>query len=472
MLDKPFIKLFHTPNSGYVYDVGMNDILRIPENMYQHLMSVLKGQIELDRPNDKELLDMVLSLQELGYLSSNKPQKIQHPATEIVPLLLDRSIDKITLQLTQDCNFRCKYCIYSDEINQKQRSHAPKVMSLETAKKAILYYRDHAIDSNMYSVGFYGGEPLMQWDLLKEVVLYAERELDGKMLTFSLTTNASLITEYMAAFLEDHNVGIVVSLDGIKTVNDENRVFQNGTGSYDVVMKHIRMIKEKHPKLFQKMRISSVLDPKTDAQTFGRYPSELAELPISNYTVSIEENTELKTVIPRDLHLAMENEVFIAYLSDIGLISSSVSPYGFKQIENIHTSMNTIKPTNGIQSVMAPGGPCIPGKSRLFITVDGDLYPCERVNETDSYCIGSLDRGFDYEKAKQMLNIGSITETKCQNCWAMRNCTMCCKYFDYFSHNAAREKMTYCDAIQKSVYNTMRGIILFSETEKFYSIKR
>ena len=132
-MDRPFIKLFHTPNSGYFYDVGKNEIIRIPENVYLHLSEVMAGSAVLDQSDDEAVLEMIESFRDLGYLSSKRPRKIQHSATSMVPLLLNRCVEKITLQVTQDCNFRCKYCIYSEDKNLKQRSHAHKSMTLETS---------------------------------------------------------------------------------------------------------------------------------------------------------------------------------------------------------------------------------------------------------------------------------------------------------------------------------------------------
>lgn len=469
MLEKPFIKLFHSPNNGYFYDVGMNEIIRIPEKVYRHLLRVMEGTILLDQSDDEEVFQMIKSFLEMGYLSTKRPNTIQHSATAMIPILLERCVDKITLQLTQDCNFRCKYCIYSEDRNLKQRAHSKLNMSFETAKKAIIFYRDHAIDSNMYNVGLYGGEPLLQWDLLKQIVLFAEKELLGKMLSFSLTTNASLLTEKMAEFFEDHNIGVLISLDGVKAVNDLNRVFRNGRGTYDTVTKNLFMIREKHPKLFKRIQISSVIDPATNAEMFGQYPCELQGLPLSSYSVSIEESNDYEIVIPYDLRRAMDKEVFLAYLSELGLYSLPISPFGYGQVENVRNYMSTMKATSGIQDTMAPSGPCVPGKSRLFVTANGLLFPCERVCETNAYCIGDLETGFNLNTAKQLLNIGKITEDKCKNCWAMRNCVMCGKFFDYTQDDAPLEKAKYCSSIQDSVFNKIRSMIMLSEMETVYS---
>ena len=467
-MEKPFIKLFRTPNSGYFYDVGKNEIIRIPENVYQHLAEVMNGNAELEQSSDEDVLQMIDSFRELGYLSVKKPEKIRHSATAMLPLLLDRCIDKITLQVTQDCNFRCKYCIYSEDKNFKQRSHAHKTMTLETAKKAILFYRDHAVDSNLYNVGFYGGEPLLEWNLLKEIVLFAEKELTGKLLTFSVTTNASLLTESVAAFLEEHKVSVAVSLDGIKEINDLNRVFQNGVGTSNIVLNNLKMVRDKHPGLFKDIRISSVIDPNIDVSSFGEYPEVLKMLPLSYFLVNIEDSTEHEISLPFELCMEMETEVLLAYLAEFGMYSGTVKPYGYNRVNQLKSRQTAIKPANGIQNVMAPGGPCIPGKGRLFIATNGDCYPCERVNECEANCIGNIERGFDYEKAKQILNVGTISEAQCRNCWALRLCTTCIKQFDYSQENAVAEKTRFCESIKTSAYEKIRGMIALYEFDKYY----
>lgn len=164
----------------------------------------------------------------------------------------------------------------------------------------------------------------------------------------------------------------------------------------------------------------------------------------------------------------MENEVLLAYLAEFGLYSGTVKPYGYNQVNQLLNRQAAIKPANGIHDIMAPGGPCIPGKSRLFITTSGDLYPCERVNETEANCIGNIEQGFDFEKAKRILNVGTISEAKCQNCWALRLCTTCIKQFDYSQENAAAEKAQFCESIQASAYEKIRGLIALYEFDKYY----
>jgi uncharacterized protein len=92
-----------------------------------------------------------------------------------------------------------------------------------------------------------------------------------------------------------------------------------------------------------------------------------------------------------------------------------------------------------------PSGPCVPGSRRLFVTIDGELFPCERVSETSKVCrIGTIETGIDLEKAKKILNIGRITEKACLNCWASRFCGSCVSSADNGNEMDKNLKLSYC----------------------------
>ena len=146
--------------------------------------------------------------------------------------------------MTQNCNFRCKYCVYSGAENSYQRVHSNKVMNWNTARKAIDFLWEHSIDSKDVNIGFYGGEPLLEFDLIKKAIEYSRKKFMGKEISFSMTTNGTLLTEEIIRFLSKNKVQLVISLDGAKEINDENRVFKNGSGTYDRVIRKIDLIKQ------------------------------------------------------------------------------------------------------------------------------------------------------------------------------------------------------------------------------------
>ena len=135
--------------------------------MHSILQAVFNGDASLTMPKEiQELMDN-------GYWAEKSVvEKVEHPYTRYIPILLERKINKITLQVTQSCNFRCKYCIYSENANRSQRTHSSKHMSWETAKKAIDFLYEHSVDSEKIYIGFYGGEPLLEFELIKQCIEY------------------------------------------------------------------------------------------------------------------------------------------------------------------------------------------------------------------------------------------------------------------------------------------------------------
>jgi len=117
-----------------------------------------------------------------------------------------------------------------------------------------------------------------------------------------------------------------------------------------------------------------------------------------------------------------------------------------------------------LSDVTAPGGPCIPGGQRLFISADGDFYPCERVSETsEAMQIGNLNNGFDIAKAKNVLNIGQLTEEDCKNCWAIRHCQICVKHCDNNGSLCADFKRSQCEQIKDQVELQLKDYLFLKD---------
>ena len=182
-MKSPFIQLFKTPRSQYVFDVNMNEILQISAESFSFLKRCMSGEADMTSSEITEIQELCLA----GYLKTESVvQKIQHPYTPYLKCFLEQKLSKITLQVTQGCNLRCKYCIYSENINRHQRSHSNKRMSWETAKKALDFLLEHSVDSKEINIGFYGGEPLLEFSLIKRIVAYVKEIFDGKNLHLEL----------------------------------------------------------------------------------------------------------------------------------------------------------------------------------------------------------------------------------------------------------------------------------------------
>ena len=125
-MKKPFIKLFSTPNNYYFFDVNKDEIVLISFTAYQYLYKVLNDL----ESNDLEIPQEILILQNNGYLEDkSRVQKIKHPYTEYLEEFLNRKLSKITLQLTQNCNLRCRYCVYSETHNVNVNEYLSRVLA-------------------------------------------------------------------------------------------------------------------------------------------------------------------------------------------------------------------------------------------------------------------------------------------------------------------------------------------------------
>jgi Arylsulfatase regulator (Fe-S oxidoreductase) len=469
-----FIKLFMTPNHYYCLDANMSEIFEIGYESYQYLEQILDGQGDKKEIVNEAIPEEILTLQGEGYLSEKSNVKtVKHPYTDYLEEFLDRKLSKITLQVTQDCNFRCKYCIYSEDNHLLQRSHSSKSMNWETAKNAVDFLWKHSVDCNVINIAFYGGEPLLQMSLVKRVIEYSEGLFEGKKLTFNITTNGTLLDKEKILYLQKHNVSLTISLDGPKEINDKNRVFENGTGTYDSVMRKIALVREVAPDYAEKLSISMVMDPENDFDCINEICLKEEDFEKVSILASIvEKNDDVESAeFSNDYVWKYEYQRFLAILSHIGryerekvspIISSSVNTEIEKHFE--------IEFMSRLYENDAPSGPCIPGQLRLFCNVDGQFLPCERVNEQSStMCIGSLETGFDINKALKLLNVGDITSSTCKNCWCFRYCTLCCKKADSGKDTLdPAKKLSFCVESKNNAYHRIMMYLLLKECKTDY----
>ena len=169
MEKKPFVYVFNSANVSYLYDVNTSSLIKIK----QSISDAIKSGNYCSDDDCKNLIDR-------GYLTpkDNSDIIIEHPANSIVEQYLDSNVQQLILQVTQNCNLRCKYCVYSGSYSN--RVHNNKRMDLCTALNAVDFFTEHSSMTNTANISFYGGEPLLEIDLIKKVVEYCEYKLKGK----------------------------------------------------------------------------------------------------------------------------------------------------------------------------------------------------------------------------------------------------------------------------------------------------
>lgn len=454
-------RCFSVNNCYYVYDRKSNDIVRIPENIYTILNSIKteeefsRYEIELQPYLDK------------GYFEPNRMQAIKNYVTDDLDLYLNHKIEQMTLQVTQNCNLRCSYCFYGED-NYENRHHANKQMSFETAKKAIDFLLSHSRDRERIHLAFYGGEPLLEFDLIKKCVEYIEEQVEGKEITFGMTTNGTVISDEIVDFWIKHDFLIMISLDGDKNSHDTNRKFKNGAGTYDIILNNIRNMISKHPEFTKNLSFNTVITPESNYSCIKTFwdTDEVLKKTMSNITTLNNAYTnKIENQFDESYYIVNDYDNFKSLLVGCGKIKSeSNSKLLYKGLSMLRVLFQVLKSGPTADNNAHPGGPCIAGAKRLFVTADGGLYPCERVSESsENMHIGDLEHGIDIEKVEKLINIGRTTDKQCRNCWAFRYCMSCAAVSDDMKGFSVEKRLARCKSIKQSTIQAFKEICLLKD---------
>ena len=409
-----------------MYDAGTNAIFSITKEMCRFLMAILNSNGEIEVGD--ELKEEIEYLKESGCLKPvDEKIVVEHGEISLLESLYENNLNTIILQVTQNCNLRCQYCVYSGSyIN---RVHNNKRMSVEVAKQAIDFLVKHSENSKEISIGFYGGEPLLEVPLIREVVDYAEGVFSGKKLLFNMTTNATLLNIETAKYLYEKKFNVTISLDGPKATHDSNRIFANSNkGTFDAVMQNLELIRKELPGFIKNIGFNAVIDLKQN--------------------------------------VACSSEFFLNYetVKGINVASNYINPISKKDEEPINPELIAIsyyEIFKTYQGKISPGGQCLPGIQRFFVTVDGKFFPCERVDEESSeLCIGDLKNGFDLENAKKILNVAKITEKECRECWCYKMCSQCVAKAGENGKIEAANRLKWCKQSRENAEEYIKNYIV------------
>lgn len=466
----PFIKLIKKYNLYYFYDVNTNQIVKITKDLYDLLEKESNNDIEtilnnLDNTDIKLEIDKLL---ECGYLSNNRPISSKHFLSDYMNIYQSGGLDKLTLQVTQNCNFKCRYCGYAGD-GYLNRIHNTNTMSYYTACEAVEFFLKHSINSKELNIGFYGGEPFLEGELIKNTINYIESKKLGKKITYRITTNGSIADKKMLDYLENYNVHLMISFDGPKTIQNKNRRYAiNGGETYDTVEKTLNKIKNHYPNLYRNLTLHSVVDPSENYNEYTNFFASNEHFISRSYSTSIidDSKTIYKTKYS-DAFVEMDslNEMLYYYLIMYGKSKNVRSLY----VHNYEkTSLNDkFNRMPCLDINFHHGGACIPGVTRLFVDVKGELYPCEKISE-NSECmkIGNIYEGFDQKKIQSQLDIINLCSEECSNCWAIRHCSICCNQIDNFNDFSLKLKKNICKKNLIALLTDIEKYILLKELSK------
>lgn len=469
-MKQPLFALFRTINCHYLFDSNRNDIYPVSVEAYQILMKLKNGTITLEDAKNSSL--EISNLIKNGWLSTKHVKKIEHVYTPFAESFLTRRLQKVTLQLTQNCNFRCAYCHYTRN-DGSQRTHSEKRMSEETAKKAILFLRDHSIDSQTVYVGFYGGEPLLEFSLLREIVSFSDEHLKGKDVHYTITTNGTLLSDEIIGFLSDHKFSLLISLDGPRKIHNRSRVFNGGGGTFDAVIERIHHIYKSYPDYFKTISVNMVLNPSDDFDEINslfsthRYLKKINVMSTLIDDVGASEKNEFKSCFVEKERY----QIFLKYLSLAQRFpQKKCSPVYKNYAGVVEKNLDELCERQSLLDTCAPGGPCVPGEARLMVTVDGNFVPCERVSEiAEPMIIGNIHSGIDMDKVYALLNIAQSTGEVCKTCWAFSHCHLCAKYSEKDGVLSSKSRLSYCDESRNGALHKLRQYALIREMKEYYN---
>ncbi|RCX12217.1 uncharacterized protein DFR58_12327 [Anaerobacterium chartisolvens] len=453
MIDMPFIRLFKTVGSCYVFDVNTTSIIRIEAELYKALKGLNEGRIGWAQIDDGLMVKLQKLLMQGFFKPCNLNTEIKHSAADQIEEYMENNIHQLILQVTQNCNLRCKYCVYSGSyIN---RVHTKKRMSLEMAKKAVDFYHNHNGNLENAIISFYGGEPLLEIKLIREIIAYAKKVFEGKKLRLNMTTNATLLTDEIVDLLEQNDVSLTISLDGPQKIQDSSRIFaESGRGTFEVIMDNLERIRQKHPEYMENISFNAVLNEENDFQCSSNFFTyDFVHSAIIGATTLNENSVKEELRYNEIFDINYRYELFKAYLFLIGRLEKKyVSKLMEAQIavmkENIHKKI-VAKGKRGTK--YHPSGACIAGATRLFVNTDGDLFPCERINEScQAFVLGNLETGFDIDKVKKLLNIAALTPEECKTCWAGDFCNVCAAGMEKGNELSAEKRIERCKKVKEA----------------------
>ncbi len=464
--ERPFVHVYKACDMFFLYDVNTSAIRKISRETYDILRMVEHGGEIENTALTNHISNEIDELLKEGLLKPFKDFELKHPATDNYQYAIHDNIKQLTLQVTQNCNFRCKYCVYSG--SYMNRHHSNKRMDFQTAKKAIDFYMKHCTNISMAMICFYGGEPLLEFDLIKKCVKYCKDNYGWKKLWFGITTNASLLNNTIIRFFKDEFSFITVSIDGPEHIQNKNRVF-TGTndGTYSCVINKIHSLLEELKDTDIVVGFNSVLDEDTNFIDTDRF---FCDSMFNGQQLSFSAVTDTmggKRFAPSDEFVSNSGyALFLSYLALLGRVG--IDNYSKIHQESIHVLRkkvhNRYQSSDVIGSFNHPGGPCVPGVARLFCNVDGDFFPCERVSENSPIMkIGNVDDGIDVKKGENLLNVGRITEDKCKKCWAFSFCTSCATHCDGVDCLSSEKRLSKCSEVKTNAeYNLITYSILSS----------
>lgn len=369
-----------------------------------------------------------------------------HPEAEVdIPTIEDLPLSTLVLNVNTGCNLSCSYC-YKEDLDTPVNSLK---MSFDTARQSIEMMLKESPNQDRYNVVFFGGEPLINMGLIRQVVSYAKQRFGelNKIVDFSLTTNATMLTPEIVDFFQQHRIGVAVSMDGPETIHNKNRITVGGQGSYHVVRKKVDYLLSHYDARPVGARVT-LTKGTTDIEAIFDHLfhevgfDEVGFAPVtsgdvSDYNLSESELqavfANMKTLGKRYVDAACQNEVM-----------------GFSNFHQILTDIH-----EGTKKAL----PCGAGIGMVAIDHAGGVNLCHRFTGSELPLFGSVSDGLDTEGLKEFLyDRLDRAEKGCNTCWIRNLCSGGCYHESYARYNDPQHPTYhYCDLMRDWIDFALQG---------------
>lgn len=406
-------------NSGAIHvvdDVTYDVIAMFEEKSGEEIIEALKGTYP--ESEIKEALDEVQSLKDDEELFTKDAYENYIMDFKKRPTV----VKALCLHIAHDCNLACQYCFAEEGEYHGRRA----LMSYETGKQALDFLIANSGQRRNLEVDFFGGEPLMNFDVVKQLVAYGreQEKLHDKHFRFTLTTNGVLLNDDIMEFANKEMDNVVLSIDGRKEVHDRMRPFRKGAGSYDLIV----------PK-FQKLAESRNQERYYVRGTFTHYNTDFSNDVLHLADLGFKQiSVEPVVAQPEDPYAITEEDIPVVCEEYDRLAKEMIRRKKAGEDFNFFHFMIDLE-----------GGPCVAkrlsgcgsGTEYLAVTPWGDLYPCHQFVGNEDFLMGDVWNGIkrtDIQDEFKCCNV--YAKEKCRNCFARFYCSGGCAANSYNFHGS------------------------------------
>ena len=386
---------------------------------------------------EKELNEAV---EEIKELEKNEMLFTEDDYEFVLPKVTNRNpvVKALCLHVAHDCNLKCKYCFAEEGEYHGKRS----LMSLEVGKAAIDFIIKNSGARRNLEVDFFGGEPLMNFDVVKEVVKYGreQEKLHNKNFRFTITTNGILLDDDKMQFINENMHNVVLSIDGRKEVNDNMRPKAGGQGSYDTIV----------PK-FQKLADSRNQTDYFVRGTFTKHNLDFAEDVMHLADLGFKQISVEPVVAEDTMNYAITEEDIPKIYDEYEKLAKLI--YERRKAGDWFNFFHF--------NIDLKGGPCVvkrlagcgSGTEYLAVTPEGDLYPCHQFVGMEEFKMGTVYEGVTDEKRREEFSACNVySKPDCKKCWAKFYCSGGCAANAYqYGGSILSQYKTGCELQKKRI---------------------